>query len=290
MRRASAAATAFQSEILKSLVGQMNRLPSIPSLYNEIIEALQDPEVPLDIVGEIIGKDMAMTAQILKLVNSAFFGLRRQISSSAEAATYLGLDTLRALVLSINVFSQYESIQVAGFSFSSLWAHSLDTARAAKRVALAASGDRKMADEAFVSGLLHDAGKLVLVANFAEQYAEVLGLVRTAGLDQCSAEQRIFGVNHADVGGYLLGLWGLPVPVVEAIAFHHRPGDAGEKEIGPLAAVHIGNAFAHDLASDGSASLETWLDVNYLTALGVVERLPAWREDFERETTIPQAA
>ena len=105
VRRASAVDSGLKDETLRKLVGSMDRLPSIPTLYTEIVEALRDPEVSVETIGEIVGKDPGMTAKILKLVNSAFFGLRRQVASPAEAANYLGLDTIRSLVLSINAFS-----------------------------------------------------------------------------------------------------------------------------------------------------------------------------------------
>ncbi len=290
VRRASATDDAMQNDTLKRLVAKMDRLPSIPSLYTEIVEALHDPEVALETVGNIIAKDIAMTAQILKLVNSAFFGLRRQVSSPAEAANYLGLDTIRSLVLSINAFSQYDSVKIEGFSFAALWTHSLDTGAAAKAVAQLEDADRKLADEAFVAGLLHDTGKIVLAANYADQYGEVMKLMQNDGLEQCQAEQRVFGATHANVGGYLLGLWGLPVPVVEAIAFHHRPSDAVEKTFCPLTAVHVANALLHETAGTSATSPNPRLDAAYLTALGLTGRWPAWQEDFQKHTTTTQAA
>lgn len=290
VRRASAADDALQSDTLKRIVAKMDRLPSIPSLYTEIVEALHDPEVTLETVGDIIAKDIAMTAQILKLVNSAFFGLRRQVSSPAEAANYLGLDTIRSLVLSINAFSQYESVKIEGFSFSALWTHSLDTGAAAKAIAKMEGADRKLADESFVSGLLHDTGKIVLAANYADKYAQVLKLMQNDGLDQCQAEQEVFGANHADVGGYLLGLWGLPVPVVEAIAFHHRPSGVVEKIFCPLTAVHVANAFVHRSVGTNAASPDPRLDTAYLTDLGLASRISVWRENYQKDTTTQEAA
>src|SRR6185503_18186305 len=107
--------------------------------------ALQDPEITMEAVGRIIERDIAMTAQILKLVNSAFFGLRRQVSSPAEAANYLGLDTLRSLVLSVNAFSQFDTLKMEGFSIAALWAHSLETGAAARTIAQMEDADRKLA-------------------------------------------------------------------------------------------------------------------------------------------------
>ena len=290
VRRASATDDALQSDTLKRIVAKMDRLPSIPSLYKEIVEALHDPEVTLETIGNIIAKDIAMTAQILKLVNSAFFGLSRQVSSPAEAANYLGLDTIRSLVLSINAFSQYESVKIEGFSFSVLWAHSLDTGAAAKAIAKMEGADRKLADESFVSGLLHDTGKIVLAANYVDRYGEVLRLMQNDGLDQCQAEQQIFGANHTDVGGYLLGLWGLPVPVVEAIAFHHRPSSAAEKIFCPLTAVHVDNAFVHCPVGTDAASPDLRLDTAYLTDLGLASRVAVWRENYQKDTPTQEAA
>lgn len=286
VRRAAATDDALQSDALKALVGQMSRLPSIPSLYRDIVEALQDPDVPMAVVGRIIGQDIAMTAQILKLVNSAYFGLRRRVSSPDEAATYLGLDTLRSLVLSLNAFSQFETIKVEGFSFAELWHHSLQTGAAAKAVAHAELAGRKVADEAFVSGLLHDTGKVVMAANFPERYAEVIRLMHAERLEPCAAERRVFGANHPDVGGYLLGLWGLPVPVVEAIAFHHRPLSAAERVFSPLTAVHVADALVQSVGTTDDAGTDPRLDYTYLNDLGLVARVPAWREVLAQMTSI----
>ncbi|MBL9188456.1 MAG: HDOD domain-containing protein [Opitutaceae bacterium] len=280
VRRAAANDDALQSDTLKQLVGRMGRLPSIPTLYTEIIDALNDPDVTLDTIGRIVGKDIAMTAQILKLVNSAFFGLRRQVSSPAEAANYLGLETLRSLVLSINAFSQFDDVSIEGFSFPELWTHSLDTGAAAKAIALLEGADHKLADEAFVAGLLHDTGKVVLAANCPGEYAEVLRLIAHEKIAPCEAEQRVFGVTHSDVGGYLLGLWGLPVTVVEAIAFHHRPASAVVQAFCPLTAVHVADALVHHASTPCPAD-DPRVDEAYLRTLGLESRLPIWRENFQ---------
>ncbi len=276
VRRASAVESRLKDETLRKLVGSMDRLPSIPTLYTEIVDALRDPEVSVEVVGEIVGKDPAMTAKILKLVNSAFFGLRRQVSSPAEAANYLGLDTIRSLVLAISAFSQFESVDYEQFSIAALWSHSLDTAATAKQIAQAEDADRKLADESFVAGLLHDAGKMVLAVNFPDRFKECLALMHNDKVEPVVAEQQIFSADHADVGGYLLALWGLPVPVVEAIALHHRPAASTEKCFTPLTAVHVGNAL-----SSGRTHLtgsNPALDLDYLAAISLAHRLDAWRQ------------
>ena len=239
MLRAAALEASLDNDRLKQLVSRMDRLPSIPSVYSEIVEKLQQREVRLEEIGAVIAKDIGMTANILKLVNSAFFGLRRQMVDPAEAVTYLGLETVKTLVLSIHAFSQFEGVEMEGFSLSSLWQHSLQTAALARAIAGAEQAEGKLRDESFVAGMLHDAGKVVLAANFAPQYVEAMRLARTNNLELLAAEEQVFGANHAAVGGYLLGLWGLPVPVVEAIALHHNPARSLNRTFSPLTAVHV---------------------------------------------------
>jgi HD-like signal output (HDOD) protein/CheY-like chemotaxis protein len=277
LQRATALEGSLSNASLKRLVSQMNRLPSIPSVYTEIVEKLQTPDTAVDEVGRIIAQDMGMTATILKLINSAFFGLRREVVGPTEAVAYLGLDMVKALVLSVNAFSQYEDVRIEGFSLAALWDHSLATATAAKAIAGTEHSDRKIRDEAFVAGVLHDAGKLVLACNFASQYTEVLRLVGEGHGGLLSAERQVFGASHADVGGYLLGLWGLPVSVVEAIALHHNPGCCPCKTFSPLTALHVADALLWEQSNGSGHGAAAPLDVQYLASLGLSDRLDVWR-------------
>jgi putative nucleotidyltransferase with HDIG domain len=267
-----------QSEKLKELLAKIHRVPSIPWLYVELVELVQDPKVCINDIGSIIGKDMAMTAITLKLVNSAYFGLRRRVSNTTDATIYLGVETIRSLVLSLHVFSQFESSNIEGFSVESLWLHSLETAAGAKTIAHMEGVGQVVSDEAFVAGMLHDIGKLVLAANFTKQYQDVIKLVHSGRRSYCEAEREIFGANHADVGGRILSLWGLPAPVVEAISLHHDPARCEQKVFSPLTAVHAANALVRQLREDGEASGAPSVDLAYLAELGLSERIGVWRE------------
>lgn len=279
--RAMELEASLKNEHLQQLVARMEHLPSVPSLYREIVDKMHDSEAALGDIGSIIAKDIGMTAKILKLVNSAFFGLKRQVSSPAEAVTYLGLDTIKSLVLSMHAFSQFEPDRTSGFSMARLWEHSLQTAAIAKQITQLEVNDRKMMDEAFVSGLLHDAGKAALAFNFPQQYGQVLQQITHSDASLLALEKETFGANHADVGGYLLGLWGLPTPVVEAIALHHQPYRSAGLSFSPLTAVHVANVFVH--TPEAQASL---LDEVYLTRLQLFGRLPGWRNEvLHHETT-----
>jgi HD-like signal output (HDOD) protein len=221
----------------------------------------------------------------LKLANSAFFGLGREISSISEGVTYLGTETIKSLILFSNAFSQPENSKLQGFAAESLWRHSLEAANAAKAIAICEGAERKMVDEAYVSGLLHDVGKLVLALNLPEPYQEAINLAQREKIPLCMAERKVFSADHADVGGYLLGLWGLPVPVVEAIAFHHRPAVAVEKRFSPLTALHAGNILAsseHPVIADIPPSE---MDESYLAALGLGRRIESWRNEWKNCVT-----
>ena len=272
VRRAAALENSIRSDAVKTLAARMTRIPSVPSLYLDIVEMLQDEEVFVDDVGRLVAKDPGMTAYILKLVNSAFFGLPRQISNAVEATTYLGLDTIKTLVLSIHAFSQFENARVGSLSVPALWEHSLRTAAAARTIARELKTGQKIADESHVAGMLHDVGKLVLAGNFTDKYQDVAYHMKAEALDSAAAENRVFGSDHGDVGGYLLGLWGLPVPVVEAIALHHKPSLSSSREISPLTALHIAN-----VALKPESEPNSGLDHAYLRETGLDLPLEHWR-------------
>lgn len=271
----------LRDQSLRQLVSRLDRLPSIPSLYVEIVEKLQNPEVGVEEIGDIVGRDMAMTAKILKLVNSAFFGLGRQISSPAEAVSYLGMETIKSLVLSIHAFSQFVSVRLGRFSIDTLWIHSQQTAGLAKEIARLENADRKVLDDSFVAGLLHDTGKLILASNFPAEYNQVLESTQDERQGLLPAEELAFGANHAEVGGYLLGLWGLPVPVVEAIALHHQPSMCPHLAFSPLTAVHAADALVNVQLERSEKTLATELDLKYLGILGLDNRVENWRAAAE---------
>jgi HD-like signal output (HDOD) protein len=271
----------LESEILRQLVTRCATLPTVPALYSEIIEVLQDPETNMETIGDILVKDGGMTARILKLANSAFFGLGREISSISEGVAYLGTETIKSLLLFSNAFSPHENTMLPGFAAESLWRHSLEVANASKAVAAYEGVDRKAAEEAYVSGLLHDVGKLVLAANLSEQYQQAIDLARSDKIPLYAAERKIFGADHADVGGYLLGLWGLPVPLVEAIAFHHRPAATVQKTFAPLTALHAGNALASSDNPAISGIPLSAVDQSYLNDLDLGDRMEVWRKVWQ---------
>ncbi|RME97901.1 MAG: HDOD domain-containing protein [Chloroflexi bacterium] len=272
----------LNSESLKSLVAQLQTLPSLPGLFNELMSEIRSPNASIKRVGQIISQDMGMTAKILQLVNSAFFGLRRRVSDPTQAVMLLGLDTVKALVLSVHIFSQFSGATVGGVSLPLLQEHSMAVAALAKKISVAEQADQPQVDFAFTAGLLHDVGRLVLAANLPQAYNRALALVD----DETSllqAEQQVFGATHPQVGAYLLGIWGLPDQVVEALAFHHHPSQRSCRTFCPLIAVHAANGLVHQFRHTTEPGAQPKLDVDYLTRLGYAQKLPAWN-NLCRET------
>jgi HD-like signal output (HDOD) protein len=230
---------------VRQVVGSIEKLPSIPATYQKLTSALARDESTAAELGRIIAQDIGMTAKILKLVNSAFFGLRRELSSPTEAVTYLGTETVRSLVLANGIFAQADQLRTRRISLDEIWAHSLTVGQNAKTIMRALKAPEHDQDDAFTSGLLHDAGILILATHFPEPYDEILELVARQHCLLTLAEQQILGVNHAEVGAYLIGLWGIPSVIVESIQFHHNPALApkGLDRITPVCAVHLADGF-----------------------------------------------
>jgi len=265
------------SDPLKRLTSRLTTLPSLPSLYSRLMEELRSQDASLSNVGRIISSDAGMTAKILQLVNSAFFGIARQVTSAQQAVTLLGLETIKALVLSIHIFSQFDRSALPVHLAEGLWRHSVTVGLFARAIVRLERRDQNLSDNSFTAGLLHDIGKLVLAANLADQYRAVLSSVENEGLALTEAEREQFGATHAQVGAYLLGLWGLPDPIVEALAYHHCPSNCQSEELTPLTVVHAANFFENQLAGWHTCG-EQQLDEDYFERLKLSDRLNAWKQ------------
>ena len=265
---------------LRALVARMETLPSLPALYQRMVEALRSPDASCISVGEIVSQDPAMAAKVLQLVNSAFFGLGRHVAKPSQAVTLLGLDTIRSLVLSVHAFSELDRRQVNALSVDVLWTHSLTVGTVAKRIAQSEVDDPKLWDDALLAGLVHDIGKLVLGANLPDEYLSVRQRAASGEVTLLEAEHQVFGATHAEIGAYLLGLWALPDPIIEAVAFHHQPSRCQNRGFSPLTAVHAANCLSASGRDAGGRVRERSLDVDYLTTLGRSDAADVWRERY----------
>jgi putative nucleotidyltransferase with HDIG domain len=206
---------------LEKIVSHIDTLPSIPDIYLQMVEELKSPDASIGRIGEIIEQDMGMSAKVLKLINSAFFGVREHVSSPAQAATLLGLDILKALVLMIHIFSEQREAATPGLSMKNLWSHSLAVGLGAREIAANESIELTLSDEAFIAGLFHDIGQLVMASNLPEQYGAVFESLKKKSRPLVEVERELIGTTHAEVGAYLLALWGFADSAIEAAAYHH---------------------------------------------------------------------
>jgi len=280
LQRAFALRDLLQDPALKETVAKLDSMPSLPALYLELTEELRSPEPSLSKVSRLISADMAMTAKILQLVNSAFFGLCVQVSNASRAVGLLGFDTVRALVLSNHVFSQFRNDLLSEADVQYIWEHSLISASYAKSLAMQERCEQRLVDECFTAALLHDAGKLILACALRQQYQAVLQGVRTQAKGLYAAERELLGCSHAEVAAYLFGLWGLPGPVIEAVAWHHAPAEAGHSEFSAVTAVHMASVY-HEQKRDYWMQDKTPMDHEFLKSHGWLEREPLWRKCLE---------
>jgi HD-like signal output (HDOD) protein/CheY-like chemotaxis protein len=273
----SMAADYGMNNSLRELVGRIRTFPTIPSLYLEVVNALKDPNATTDEIGAIIAKDMAMTTKLVQVLNSAYFGLPRTITDPTEAVGILGFETVKSLIMTVKLLSQYDKVKPVYFSIDSIWRHSTNVARTARVMALLETGDNDCSGIAYTAGLMHDLGKVILAANFDEQYQGAHNVARKQQIPLWEVEKDIFGASHGEIGAYLLGLWGMSSEVVKVAALHHSPLRSDDKTFSPLTAVHVANALEYEgtLETDGLPLPQ--LDVDYLKQLGVEARVDLWR-------------
>jgi HD-like signal output (HDOD) protein len=263
---------------IRELIGKIQHLPSAPQLYFEIIEALQSSTASIQTIAEIIGRDLSLTANILHLVNSAFFGCARSICDPNEAVQLLGVSRIRSLALIHHVFSSFDRRSYDELSVDEVWQHSLQTASWARQFVMWQGGGRMMEERAFTGGLLHDIGQLILAANLPTAYCEIRKLARSRKIPVYEAEQLVLKATHADVGAYLLSIWGLPIPLVETIALHHEPARAPDRTFSALAAVHLASAWSYEQTPSAREIPGSPLDMEYLAEVGVADQLVLWRQ------------
>jgi len=278
IERALALSQLLADEGTRAVIGQMESVPSMPALFTELVDELQSPNASLQTVAEIISRDVGMTTQILHLVNSAFFGLRREISSPAAAVTYLGLNTVMALVTTLHIFQRVDEAAHGWLNLDAMWRHSMGTASLARAIARDVSTDKKLIEDAFAGGLIHDLGRIILGTSFPDRYREIMERSKREQRPLIEVERETFGATHAEVGAYLIGIWGLPNPIAEALAFRHRPSQVKTTDFTPLTAVHVACALDHQARDGGSDPARVMLDEEYLRSMGLQDKVGRWRE------------
>ncbi|MBL9038234.1 MAG: HDOD domain-containing protein [Archangium sp.] len=263
----------LRGEAIRRVVGRLDTLPSAPAAYWELTQAVANPDTSIDDLARIVQRDPAMSVKVLQLVNSAYFGLARRMTSIQEAVAYLGVELLKSLALTVHVFERMEQkhLDLEGFSVSVMQERALLTARVAKRVVT----DAKCADEAFTAGLVHDIGKMIMAVGLPEQFIESIRVARATGQPLHVVEKELVGASHAEVGAYLLGVWGLPFSIVEAVANHHEPQAIQQGSRAVLTALHVADVLVAAVCA-GDDAPERGLDAVFLEQVGGLGKVARW--------------
>jgi putative nucleotidyltransferase with HDIG domain len=263
----------LNSDKLANIVKDGSSLPTLPELYQELTAVLNEPNSNTDKIATVLEKDVSSSAKILQLVNSAFFGLSRQIDSISQAVALLGAETINSIVLTTQVFGQFSEQEVNTFSIRDIYTHSLAVGAKAAKLMKTMTHDRKLADEAMLAGLVHDLGKLILINSDNEDWKNLYAQRNEFDTPFYLLEKELIGVSHAEVGAYLLGIWGLSNKIVEAVAYHTDPSHAPQtNEFTSLTALYLANVF--DIQQRKGVSYENIeLDNDYLAACGVTDRI-----------------
>jgi HD-like signal output (HDOD) protein/CheY-like chemotaxis protein len=264
----------LEGELISRTVGALGELPSAPSVYLKLVDKLNEPDASVDEVAEIVAGDIAISARLLQLANSAIFRTSREIATVKMAASYLGLSMVRNLVLASEVFRAFaDAHPVMGFSVEGLQSHARLTAGIVAGMDL----PKGVQNSAAVAALLHDAGKLVLACKMPDRFSRLLSRASEKNQPLFRVEEELWGITHAEIGAYLLGLWGLPVGITEAVAYHHSPSRVPHYRFDAVAAVHIANLLAHECEGSTADLSDCW-DLALVKDLGIAHLIPGWKE------------
>jgi putative nucleotidyltransferase with HDIG domain len=215
-------------------------LPTLPAIALEVTRLAQSPLTGMSDLVRIIRNDPPLTAKILRVANSAFYGMPRRIESLNMALVVLGMREINSLVTCISVLKAFPGSTSRGFSRQEFWEHSAGCGEIAR--VIASKLHIRLHGVEFTAGLLHDVGKIVMDQYFHEDFMKTIDVARTEKLSSADAERKILGADHAEIGAWMADAWALPPAIVEAIRYHHQPHFAPEHKT-LTAVVHLANLF-----------------------------------------------
>jgi HD-like signal output (HDOD) protein len=263
---------------IRAIIGSVGALPSLSTTYTELTNALKRPDTAIGEVAKILERDIAMSAKVLQLVNSAFFGLAQAVANMQSAASYLGMETIKNLALVSEAFKVLvPDSRIPASFFETIQRRSQMTAAIIVLLPL----DPKTRDVAVLSALLHDVGGLVLASRMPDKFCSVLARANERGCEIFEAEEELLGTSHAEIGAYLLGLWGLAHPAIEAIAHHHRPTRIPHAGFDSSVALYAADLLSCEVDTNPQNKTEPKLreyDRACLETLGILHQLPEFRQ------------
>ncbi len=240
----------LQESRVSRLIAGIDNLPTPPVVYSRINDSISNPNASAYQIASIISEDPAISAKILRLSNSAFYGVRNEITSVKQAVITIGMEAIKSLVLSTSVFDAFKLKKEMAQFQEEFWRHSLAVGSACRMLMRRISTDWMTdADRVFSAGMLHDIGKLVMIVYISEDWEKIQAELEKSDRSQYEMESELLGYNHAQVGAELSTKWNLPGALQDAIAFHHDPEDSEfEDSLSPL--VYAANLLSHHAFRD----------------------------------------
>jgi HD-like signal output (HDOD) protein/CheY-like chemotaxis protein len=270
----------IRSDDLLSLLGGINCLPTPPETFSAMMAELESPNASAATLADVIKDDVAITAELLKLTNSAYFGISSNVDSVLQAVRLLGFETIQALALVTGVFQSFRGNENSAERLRKLCERSVSIGALAKKICEAEGASAKCINQAACAGVVAHVGSLVLGTHWGKNFADACAEADGKNLTMIESERAAFGATHPKIGAYLLGLWGFKDPVIEAVAYHHEPSSCTHQEFSPLTAVHAAQYLCRleneELSLD--TSLKDTFDMDYLAKVGVQDRIEVWRE------------
>jgi len=207
----------------RSMITGVTTIPTIPSVYLELVEQLSDPNISMKDIGETVSQDVGLSAKILELVNSSFFGITNRVSTPENAVILLGMEIIKGVVVTLDLFSQFTPQMMKEFDILYIMEHSFKTAQLSRTIAKYEGFSDEECDTLYTAALLHNIGKLLFITSYPEIYGTFTDEMITTFSPMWEVEQRLIGTTHNEVGAYLLGLWGFSNETIKIIRYYHKP-------------------------------------------------------------------
>lgn len=237
----------------EDVVAMAGEMATLPIIFERINEAVENPESSFSEIGQIISGDSSLSARLLKIVNSAFYGFSNKIETITHAITIIGTAQLRDLVLATTVMEKFKGMPSETINMKSFWLHSISCGLAARIIATYRH-DRNP-ERFYVLGILHDIGRLLMFLNIPDQMREVIEISVKEKIILYEAEKKVIGFNHAEMGGFLMKAWNLPVTLQNAINFSHDPSSTTPECVTETSILHVADLISHSMEHGSAGEL-----------------------------------
>jgi HD-like signal output (HDOD) protein len=275
LERTFAARDRVQNQQLQTVVTSLRSLPSLPQVHHLLLTELENNRGASSVVGQIVAQDAGLSVKVLQLANSPLFGRDYVVSSPSEAVLCLGTSMISAVVLSQSLFKHYHSSAHPEFSLERVWSHSWKTAALAQCYCREQGLPRKVQEEIFLAGLLHETGRLILMDNFPDEFQTACNAAREANSSLGPRLREVFHTAPCEIAAYLLDLWGMPGATVTAVSLLENPAKENSKSFTPSSALYIANNIGARESSPDSFPPDEW-DPAYLRSIGCPEDMKSW--------------